>query len=124
MESGSRLERAKSLIRQILAESLLLSLAGGGAGLVLSFLGLRVFNVWAPFWLPKATGIFVDGRVLLFTVATCVTTGIAFGIVLAFRAVKSNVNECLREARITATVALVADIYQYVALHLVAICAA
>ncbi|MGC2476716.1 MAG: ABC transporter permease [Candidatus Sulfotelmatobacter sp.] len=95
----------RSLIRQILAESLLLSLAGGGAGLVLSFLGLRVFNVWAPFWLPKATGIFVDGRVLLFTVATCVTTGIAFGIVPAFRAVKSNVNECLREAgRSTATV--------------------
>jgi len=95
----------RSLIRQILAESLLLSLAGGGAGLVLSFLGLRVFNVWAPFWLPKATGIFVDGRVLLFTLATCVTTGIAFGIVPAYRAVKSEVNECLRESgRSTATV--------------------
>jgi len=95
----------KSLIRQVLTESVLLSLVGGFVGLVLSFLGVRVFNVWAPFWLPKTTGIVVDGRVLLFTFCTCVTTGIAFGMIPAYRAVKSNVNECLREAgRSTATV--------------------
>lgn len=95
----------KSLIRQVLTESVLLSLVGGFAGLVLSFLGVRVFNVWAPFWLPKTTGLVVDGRVLLFTFCTCVTTGIAFGMIPAYRAVKSNVNECLREGgRSTATV--------------------
>ena len=95
----------RSLIRQILTESVLLSLAGGAAGLVLSFLSIRVFNVWAPIWLPKATGIVVDGRVLLFTFAICVITGIGFGMIPAVRAVKSNVNECLREAgRSTATV--------------------
>jgi len=87
-----------SLIRQILTESALLSLVGGVAGLVLSFLGVRVFNVWAPFWLPKTTGIVVDARVLLFTFCACVITGIAFGIIPAYRAVKSNVSECLREA--------------------------
>lgn len=95
----------RSLIRQILTESVLLSLAGGAAGLILSFLGAKIFNAWAPIWLPKTTGIVVDGRVLLFTFVICVITGIAFGLIPAFRAVKSDVNECLREAgRSTATV--------------------
>lgn len=95
----------KSLIRQVLTESVLLSLIGGVAGLVLSFLGVRVFNVWAPVWFPKATGVLVDPRVLLFTFGTCVLTGIAFGLIPAYRAVKSDVNECLREGgRSTATI--------------------
>jgi predicted permease len=95
----------RSLIRRVLTESVLLSLIGGFVGLVLAFLGVRVFNVSAPIWFPKATGIVVDGRVLLFTFCTCVVTGIAFGIIPAYRAVKSNVNECLRETgRSTATV--------------------
>jgi len=95
----------RNLIRQILTESVLLSLVGGVAGLVLSFLGVRVFNVSAPMWFPKVTGIVADGRVLLFTFCTCVITGIAFGIIPAYRAVKSDVNECLRESgRSTATV--------------------
>lgn len=95
----------RSLIRQILTESVLLSLVGGVAGLVLSFLGVRVFNVSAPMWFPKATGIVADGRVLLFTFCVCVITGIAFGIIPAYRAVRSDLNECLRESgRSTATV--------------------
>ena len=93
------------LIRQILTESVLLSLLGGIAGLVLAFLGVRVFNVSAPIWFPRAAGTVVDGRVLLLTFGTCVLNGIAFGMIPAFRAVKSDVNECLREAgRSTATV--------------------
>ena len=95
----------KRLIRQVLTESVLLSLTGGVAGLAFSFLGVRVFNVWAPVWFPKATGVLVDSRVLLFTFSTCVLTGIAFGLIPAYRAVKSDVNECLREGgRSTATI--------------------
>ena len=93
------------LIRQILADSVLLSVVGGFVGLALSSLGVRAFNLSAPMWFPKATGVIADGRVLLFTFCTCVITGIAFGIIPAYRALKSNVNECLREsARSTATV--------------------
>src|SRR5579862_286501 len=93
------------LNKKTLTESILLSLVGGVAGLVLSFLGVRAFNVSAPIWFPKATGIFVDGRVLLFTFCICVITGIGFGMIPAYRAVNSNVNECLRETgRSTATV--------------------
>lgn len=95
----------KRLVRQVLSESILLSLVGGAAGLVVSCGGVRIFNVWAPNWLPRATGFLVDGRVLLFTLTTCIVTGIAFGLIPAYRAVKSDVNDCLRESgRSTATV--------------------
>jgi len=94
-----------SLIRKILTESVLLSVIGGVAGLVLSVLGVRLFNFWAPVWYPRAKGALVDGRVLLFTFGTCVVTGIAFGLIPAYRAMRNNVNECLREGgRSTATI--------------------
>ena len=94
-----------SLIRQILTESVFLSIIGGVAGLGLSFLGVRIFSSWAPSWFPGAMGFPVDARVLLFSFATCVLTGVAFGLIPAYRAVSNNVNESLREGgRNTATV--------------------
>jgi putative ABC transport system permease protein len=94
-----------SLIRQVLSESILLSLIGGGIGLALAFLGVKIFNAWAPYWPLREVGVLVDGRVLLFTFGTCVLTGIAFGLVPALRAVKGDVNECLREGgRSTSTI--------------------
>jgi len=86
-----------NLTRQVLTESILLSLIGGAIGLVLAFSGVRIFNLWAPSWLPRELSVLVDGRVLLFTFSTCVLTGIAFGLIPALRAVRSDVNECLRE---------------------------
>ncbi|MGC2448309.1 MAG: ABC transporter permease [Candidatus Sulfotelmatobacter sp.] len=94
-----------SLIRQILTESVFLSIIGGVAGLGLSFLGVRIFSAWAPSWFPGAMGFPVDARVLLFSFGTCVLTGVAFGLIPAYRAVSNNINECLREGgRNTATV--------------------
>ena len=94
-----------SVVRQILTESLFLSMIGGLCGLVLSVLGIRLFNLWVPAWYPRATGALVDGWVLLFTFGICVVTGIAFGLIPAYRAVRNDVNECLREGgRSTATV--------------------
>lgn len=86
-----------NLIRQILTESVLLSVIGGVAGLVLSSLGVRIFSAWAPVWFPRAAGFLKDARVLLFTFGTCVLTGVAFGLIPAYRAVSNNLNECLRE---------------------------
>ena len=86
-----------NLTRQVLTESILLSLIGGAIGLVLAFSGVRIFNLRAPFWLPRELSVFVDGRVLLFTFSACVLTGVAFGLIPALRAVRSDVNECLRE---------------------------
>jgi predicted permease len=95
----------RSLIRQILTESILLSVIGGAAGLALSFVSVRVLSAWAPFWFPGAMGFPIDFRVLLFTFSICVATGIAFGLIPAYRAVSHDANECLREGgRNTATV--------------------
>jgi predicted permease len=94
-----------TLIRQVLTESVLLALIGGVLGLPLSFLSVRIFNSWAPFWFPRQTTALVDGRALLFTFATCVLTGIGFGLIPAYRAGRTNLNECLQEGtRSTATI--------------------
>jgi predicted permease len=94
----------RRLIRQVLTESVLLSLIGGVIGLALSYTCVKIFNLWAPFWLPRTKSFLVDGRVLLFTFGTCAITGLAFGLLPARRAVKSDVNDCLREGgRSTAT---------------------
>lgn len=95
----------RRIVRQVLAESILLSMIGGVAGLVLAVLGVKVFSVWAPEWLPRELSVLVDVRVLVFAFGTCVLTGVAFGLVPAYRAVRSDVNEFLREGgRSTATV--------------------
>lgn len=95
----------RSLIRQLLTESVLLSLIGGLVGLVLAFVGVKLFNLWAPVWFPRETGAIIDARVLLFTFGTCVLTGIAFGLIPAYRAVRTNLTQCLQEGgRSTATV--------------------
>lgn len=94
-----------SLIRQLLTESVLLSLSGGCGGLLLAFIGVKLFNLWAPAWFPRETGAMIDARVLLFTFGTCIFTGIAFGLIPAYRAVTTNVKQCLQETgRSTATV--------------------
>lgn len=92
----------KSVIRQLLTESVVLSLVGGVAGLILSLWGIRILNALS-WWLPVA-GISLDGRVLLFTLGICILTGLVFGMIPAYRASKNDPNECLREGgRSTAT---------------------
>ncbi len=87
-----------NLIRQLLTESVLLSLIGGLVGLILSVLGVKLFSLWAPIWYPRETGSILDSRVLLFTFCTCVLTGIAFGLIPAYRAVRTSLTECMQES--------------------------
>jgi len=47
----------RTLVRQVLTESILLSLIGGLVGLLLSFLSVRIFNLWAPFWFPRQSSV-------------------------------------------------------------------
>jgi putative ABC transport system permease protein len=92
-----------SVIRQLLTESVLLSLVGGVAGLILSFWGVRILNALSRRLLPTA-GVSLDARVLFFTFLICVLTGLVFGLIPAYRASKSDPNECLRDGgRSTAT---------------------
>ena len=88
------------LLRQLIAESLLLSFAGGFAGLLLAVGALRIISKLAPQDAQGFHELRIDGPVLLFTVAVCFAAGILFGLAPASRAWKSNVNETLsRSAR-------------------------
>ena len=85
------------VVRQLLTESVLLSLAGGTLGLLLSMWGVDLLLAISPANLPRVDAISVDGRVLGFTLAVSLLTGIIFGLVPAVQASKPDVNEALKE---------------------------
>jgi putative ABC transport system permease protein len=83
--------------RQLLTESVLLSLAGGGLGLLVAFLGVQALRQWNDASLAAMHGIGIDGWVLAFTFGVSVITGLAFGLVPAVRAWRTDVNTALKE---------------------------
>ena len=91
------------LIRKTLTESALLSLLGGGAGLVLAQWGTQVLLALRPEKLARLSGIHVDARVLLFVLGVSLLTGIVFGMVPAWIAAGADVAEALKLSGRTAT---------------------
>jgi len=86
------------LVRQMLIESVLLGLAGGAAGLLLALWGIEFLSVAArQMSVPRAGSIGLDGRVLLFTLAASIVTGLIFGSVPALQASKPDLNDALKE---------------------------
>ena len=85
------------LMRQLLIESLLLSLAGGAAAIVLAYWGTSLLVSFKPENLPRLTEIGVDGRVLGFTLGISVLTGLIFGLVPAWAASRGRVGDALKE---------------------------
>ncbi len=86
------------IVRQFLTESLLLSLLGGAAGLVLAFWGVRLLRAFSPASLPRVENIGLDWRVLFFTAAISLLTGIIFGVAPALQARGVHVREALQES--------------------------
>ena len=85
------------VIRQLLAESTLLALAGGGLGLLLAAWGTRAALGALPSTLPRAEEISLDARVLFFTAAISLFAGILFGLAPAVKASRPDLCETLRE---------------------------
>ena len=85
------------VIRQLLAESTLLALAGGGLGLLLAAWGTRAALGALPSTLPRAEEISLDARVLFFTAAISLFAGILFGLAPAVKASRPDSCETLRE---------------------------
>jgi predicted permease len=86
------------LIRQLLTESVLLGIAGGGLGLLLAQWATRVALQHLPVTLPRAAGIGLDARVLIFTTVISVGVGIIFGLAPALKTLKPVLQESLRES--------------------------
>ncbi len=87
----------RRIIRQLLTESVLLSLAAASIGLLLARWGTRLVLAAAPDSLPRAADIGIDPYVLLFTFAVSVATGILFGLAPAFHGSNMNPQEYLKE---------------------------
>lgn len=85
------------LTRQLLTESVLLSSLGAAVGLAIAWAGTRLLVNLTPDILPRATEIGLDARVLAFTAAIAVLTGILFGLVPAIQMARTDLNSALRE---------------------------
>ena len=86
------------IVRQLLTESVLLSLLGGVVGLLLAKWGMDLLLTLAPQDLPRMDDVSLDGRALAFTAAITLLTGVIFGLVPALQASKPNLNETMKDA--------------------------
>ena len=85
------------VVRQMVTESLLLSVAGGGFGLVVAFWVMPVLIAINPGHIPRVTEIGVDRYVLVFTLGVSILTGLFFGLVPALKVSRLDLNEMLKE---------------------------
>ncbi len=85
------------IIRQLVTESLLLSVIGGALGLVLAVWGIDLLLATIPIEFPFWMKFSLDTSVLLFTIAVSVLTGVVFGLAPALQATKIELNETLKE---------------------------
>jgi predicted permease len=90
------------IVRQLLTESVLLSVTGGILGTGLGFVGVRALLAINPAGLPRVgedgSAVGVDWRVLLFTLAVSLVTGILFGLFPAVSASRTDLNSTLKES--------------------------
>jgi len=88
---------AAAIVRQSIVEALLLSVTGGVLGLVLAASSLRVGLSFLPETLPRVSAIGLDWRVVGFGFLLALLTGFSCGLVPALAAVRTDVNEALKE---------------------------
>ena len=93
----------RRLTRQLLTESVMLSLSGGAIGLMFAMWGVDLLMAFQPANLPRLESVRLDRYVLLFTLGVSLLTGLLFGLVPAWRASKANLSEALKEGGRTGT---------------------
>jgi predicted permease len=84
------------IVRQLLTESVLMAAAGGALGLALSATGLTLLKSALPAGTPRLADVAIDWRVLLFTAALVIFTGIVSGIAPAFQTSRTELTESLK----------------------------
>jgi putative ABC transport system permease protein len=85
------------LVRQLLTESVLLSLLGAGVGLLIAILGVKSVLAAVSENLPRSENIGVNAPVLFFTLGVSIAVGILFGFAPALKSWNSDTQVCLKE---------------------------
>ncbi len=89
------------VVRQLLTESVLLSLAGGAAGLLIAYWGVDALVAVLPDGqlnaLPFLKSLHIDARILIFSFGLSLATGIVFGLAPALQSARLDLNEVLKE---------------------------
>ena len=86
------------IVRQLVAESIVLAGIGGAAGLLLAQFGIDALIQLSPEGLPRATAVSLDGPVLAFTVIASFAAALVFGVLPAWRASRPGVIDVLRSS--------------------------
>jgi putative ABC transport system permease protein len=86
-----------AVLRQVVAETLLLSLAGGVLGLLLARSSLALIEKFLADRLPKFAVVSLDGQVLTFTALVALATGFLAGLLPAIRFTRAEINEALKQ---------------------------
>ena len=87
------------LIGQLLMESVVLALLGGAGGLLLAGAAVKWVHLLQPQNLPRLHAIAIDGRVLLFTLAASLASGVLFGLAPAFSVGRLDLYSTLKDGR-------------------------
>jgi putative ABC transport system permease protein len=87
----------RRIARQLLTESVTIALFGGAFGLALALLSVKALVAFGPSNLPRVQTVALDRRILLFTLAVSVITGVLFGLAPVFQALKTNLNDSLKD---------------------------
>jgi putative ABC transport system permease protein len=88
-----------AILRQVLAETILLSLAGGALGLFLAKFGTALIVKFLADRLPRYAEITLDGYVLAFTAILALFSGVLAGLLPALRFTRTDVNEALKQGQ-------------------------
>lgn len=92
----------KRIISQLLTESVMLSLTGGALGLGLGYFGVRALLAINPGHIPRigdnGVALTMDWRVLVFTLAVSILTGVLFGLIPAIHASRADLNIMIKES--------------------------
>ena len=91
------------IVRQLLTESVALSLLGALVSLVVIASGMNALLKWLPEWIPRLNEVAIDNRVLLFTTVVSVTTSIVFGILPALSASRLDLSAAFKTSNRAAT---------------------